>query len=441
MCSATRMSRNGPRGMLKEFGKAGLESAKETLSYYSKSGKDERRLVGASFFMGVVAAIYWYIIILYLDALEFGSVEIGLIFGIGTVAGVASLMLTGFLADKFGRKRLLLLGLMGDMIGLALFLSEKNLIVFIAACAIANFGGSIIQPSLMALLASKTSTSKVKVLYGLQGFSNQIGLTFAALAGMYLPGQLAIDETNGYWFVIAAGAAVAIVPILLVLRTSDSKGGGSENTFRGILRGFDSRIRRILIMFSLQNALIGLGAGLLVPWFPLIFQDGMGASNTQLALMFALSNIAVAFGWFVVPKFAEFRGSVVLVTVCQLASIGFMVAIPYSPYLAGAAILYMIRNVLMLIPIPVLNAYVINIAPENIRASFFALSQVSWMVPFAIAESMSGFLWADDYSKVGPFFACAGLYIAATLIFYFYFRGIKEPSDMTTPPRQSVKVA
>jgi MFS family permease len=431
-----------PIGSLKEFAKAGHESASESLSYYSKSGKDERRLITGSFFMGVVAAIYWYIIILYLNALEFGSVEIGLIFGLGTVAGVVSLLLTGFLADKFGRRNLLLLGLAGDMIGLALFLSEKNLIVFIAASVVANFGGSIIQPALMTLLAGKTTTSKVKVLYGLQGFSNQLGLTFAALAGMYLPGILPLDESTGYWYMIAAGAAFAIVPIVLVFLTSDARGGGTEvPTFRGILRGFDSRIRRILIMFSLQNALIGLGAGLLVPWFPLIFQDGMGASNTQLALMFALSNIAVAFGWFVVPKFAEFRGSVVLVTVCQLASIGFMVAIPYSPYLAGAAILYMIRNVLMLIPIPVLNAYVINIAPENIRASFFALSQVSWMVPFAIAESMSGFLWADDYSKVGPFFACAGLYILATLIFYFYFRGIQEPSDLTTPPRQSVKMA
>jgi MFS family permease len=431
---------SGLIGTLRGFGSAGKESGKETLSYYSKSGRDERRLVKASFFMGVVAAIYWYIIILYLNALEFGSVEIGLIFGLGTVAGVVSLLLTGFLADKFGRRNLLLLGLAGDMIGLALFLSEKNLIIFVVASMVANFGGSIIQPSLMALLASKTSRGKVKVLYGLQAFSNQLGLTFAALAGMYLPGQLDIAESTAYWYVIAAGAGVAIIPITLVLFTTDIRGGGVENTFRGIMRGFDSRIRRVLIMFSIQNALIGLGAGLLIPWFPLIFQDGMGASNTQLALMFALSNIAVAFGWFVIPKFAEFRGSVMLVTVCQLASIGFMLAIPYSPFLAVAAILYMIRNVLMLIPIPVLNAYVMNIAPENIRATFFALSQVSWTVPFAIAESMSGFLWSDDYSRILPFFLCSGLYIAATLIFYFYFRGIQEPSDLTTAPRQSKKI-
>jgi MFS family permease len=429
-----------PIGNLKEFAKAGYESANESLSYYSKSGKDERRLITGSFFMGIVSAVYWYIIILYLNALEFSSVEIGLIFGVGTVAGVVSLMLTGFLADKFGRKRLLMLGLAGDLIGLALFLSDKNLMTFIAASAIANFGASIIQPSLMALLASKTSTSKVKFLYGLQSFSNQLGLTFAALAGMYLPGQLDIGESTSYWYVIAAGAAFAIVPIILVFLTSDVRANGEVTTFRGLMRGFDSRIRRVLIMFSLQNALIGLGAGLLVPWFPLIFQDGMGASNTQLALMFALSNIAVALGWFVVPKFAEFRGSVVLISVCQLASIGFMVAIPYSPFLAVAAILYMIRNVLMLIPIPVLNAYVINIAPENIRASFFALSQISWTIPFAIAESMSGFLWSDDYSRVLPFFLCAGLYAAATLIFYFYFRGIQEPSDLTTPPGPSEKI-
>ena len=380
--------------------------------------------------MGIVAAAYWYILILYLNALEFGSVEIGLILGIGAVFGIVSLTISGVLADRFGRKRLLMLGLAGDAIGLALFLSEKDFVVFVAASSIANFSASIIQPSLMALLAGKTTVSRVKYLFGLQSFSNQIGMTIAALVGMYLPGQVDIDPSTVYWYVIGATAVLGIAPIVLTAFTKDERVANPEKrTIRGIVRAFDARVRKILVVFSLQYALLGMGAGILVPWFPLIFKEGMAATDTQLAIIFALSNLAVAFGWFVVPKFAEFRGSVMLITVCQLASIGVMLAIPYAPFLALAAVFYIVRNLLMLVPIPVLNAYIINIVPENIRATFMALSWIAWTIPFAIAEGISGYLWADDYTRVLPFFICAVLYIAGTLVFYLYFKNISEPVD------------
>ena len=420
--------------VINELTKAGLDGAKATLRYYSRSTQDERRLVGASFFMGAVAAAYWYILILYLDALEFGSIEIGLILGIGAVVGIVSLAFSGVLADRFGRKRLLMLGLAGDALGLALFLSEKNFGVFVLASSIANFSVSIIQPSLMALLAGKTTVSRVKYLFGLQSFSNQMGMTIAALVGMYLPGQVAVDASTVYWYVIAATAMLGAAPIILTAFTKDERKGSSDTwSFRGIMRSFDTRVKRILLMYSLQFALIGFGAGILVPWFPLIFKEGMASTDTQLAIIFALSNLAVAFGWFVVPKFAEYRGSVTLVTTCQLASIAVMLAIPYAPSLALATVFYVARNLLMLVPIPVLNAYIVNIVPENIRATFIALSTIAWTIPFAVAEGISGYLWADDYGRVLPFFLCGILYVIGTLVFYFYFRKISEPVDVPVP--------
>ena len=424
-------------GALRDLAVAGLESGKETFSYYSKSGKDERRLVGASFFMGVVAAAYWYIIILYLHALEFGSVEIGLIFGIGTVVSIFALLISGVLADRFGRKKLLILGLIGDAVGLAMFLSEKNFVVFVAASSVANFSASLIQPSLMALLAGKTTSSKVKYLLGLQSFSNQMGITIAALLGMYLPGLFDIDPSTGYWYVILATVAMGVVPVILTAFTSDTRTDGSQPTLRDMIRSFNPKIRRALVMFSAQNALIGMGAGILIPWLPLVFQEGLGATDGELAAIFALSNLVLAFGWFVVPKFAEFRGSVLLVAVCQTASIGFLLGIPYAPLLAIAAFFYIMRNLLMLVPVPVLNAYVMNIAPENIRATFFALGTLAWTIPFAVAEGISGYLWADDYTKVLPFYLCAAMYIAGTLVFYLYFRNISEPVEDAVPARQT----
>lgn len=412
--------------LFKGFARASHEGARETFRYYSGAERDAKRLVRASFFMGVTGGLLWYVLILYWNALGFGSKEIGFMGGVGTAAGVATLLVSGYLADKFGRKRLLVLGLVGTAAAFVLFLQEKNILVFTGAYGLSSLSGSLVQPSSAALLASKATPVKMKFLFGVQAFSNQIGLTLATFTGIFAPGFVnelyGAEVLDGYWYTFLVGAACAFAPIGMVMRVSEVPRGGER-----LLLKLGGRMSRLLLVFSLQNALIGFGAALLIPWFPLVFKEGMGATNTEVALMITLSNVAIAAGWFVVPKFAEFRGSVALVTVCQLASVGFMVAIPFFPNLLVAALLYTARSLLMLVPIPVLNAYLMNIVSEEVRASFFAISTFAWQIAFSAAYVVAGFLWADGYGSVMPFIYCGAFYVTGTLVFFAYFRRIAEP--------------
>ena len=401
----------------------------ETLHYYAKSSKDERRIINASFFMGVLSGVSWYVIALYWDALGFTSEEIGLIGGIGSAVGVISLLVSGFLADVFGRKKLLLLGLAGNAGGAALFLSSPDLVVFIIAESLISLGWSLTQPSVMALMASKASPTRLKFFFGLQGFSSQIAITLASATGIFFPGFLRdhfdLELTSGYWLVVLVAVISTIVPMFYIHKVSETKKSGEK-----LRLSFDRTARMRLIMYSLQNALIGVGAGFVIPWLPLVFQDGMGASSLELTAMVTAANIAIAISWFIIPKFAEARGSVLLIAACQIASVAFLLAIPYSAFsLLLVGFLFTARSVLMLVPTPVLNAYVMNIVNEEIRASFWAISQLTWTVAYAAAFAVSGYVWANDYSKPEPFIYCSIVYVISSLVFYFYFKGIAEPKD------------
>jgi len=408
------------------FARTSQEGARESVQYYRAAGRDERHLVRAAFFMGITGGLLWYVLILYWDATGFDSKEIGVIGGVGTGLGIATLAFSGYLADKFGRKRLLILGLLGNVAAFVLFLTEKNLAIFTIAYGLSSMSSSLVQPSSYALLASKARPVKMKFLFSIQSFSNQVGLTLAAFTGIFAPGFL-FDEydvavLDSYWYVFLVGAACAIAPLGFVLRVSEPP--VAWKTRKVDLGG---RVRNLLIVYCVQNAIIGFGAALLIPWFPLIFKEGMGASEAQVALMITLSNVAIAAGWLVVPRFAELRGPVMLITVCQLASVGFMVAIPFFPNLLVAALLYTARSLLMLVPIPVLNAYLMNIVNEDVRASFYSLSTLAWQAAFSGAYFLAGFLWADGYGSVLPFVGCGGLYVVGTLLFFAYFRRIEEP--------------
>jgi len=417
------------RGTIRGFATAGQAGAVETLHYYTKSSKDERRIINASFFMGVLSGVSWYVIALYWDALGFTSEEIGLIGGIGSAVGVISLLVSGFLADVFGRKKLLLLGLAGNAGGAALFLSSPDLVVFIIAESLISLGWSLTQPSVMALMASKASPTRLKFFFGLQGFSSQIAITLASATGIFFPGFLRdhfdLELTSGYWLVVLVAVISTIVPMFYIHKVSETKKSGEK-----LRLSFDRTARMRLIMYSLQNALIGVGAGFVIPWLPLVFQDGMGASSLELTAMVTAANIAIAISWFIIPKFAEARGSVLLIASCQIASVAFLLAIPYSAFsLLLVGFLFTARSVLMLVPTPVLNAYVMNIVNEEIRASFWAISQLTWTVAYAAAFAVSGYVWANDYSKPEPFIYCSIVYVISSLVFYFYFKGIAEPKD------------
>lgn len=415
--------------------RTGQDGAKATAKYYSKAGSEERKLVKASFYTGITGGILWYVLIYYWEFQSFTSQEIGLMGSIGFAVGSIGYLVGGYLADKLGRRQVTLIGLASTAIGLLLFLFEKNLAIYSVAYAFTSLGGALAWPSMTTLLAAKTSPSNMKFLYGIQGFVNQIGLTIATFLGIFGPSfldvQADVELSSGYLMVFGAAAVCAFVPLLYVSRVTET-----ERKPERLRLHFDRRMRKMLLVYSFQNALIGAGAALVIPWLPIVFKHGLGATDSWVAFIITLSNIVIAVGWFIIPHFANLRGSVALIVACQIASVVFLVLIPYSPILLVVALFYTIRSFLMLVPSPVLSAYIMNIVDERIRASFLSLSQLAWELAFSGAYFVAGYLWSNDYSKVEPFYYAGALYVVASLIFYFYFRNIKEATDATP----SVKV-
>ncbi|MEM4277424.1 MAG: MFS transporter [Thermoplasmata archaeon] len=400
-----------------------------SLRFYSSSGLEEKWLVKASFYVGITSAILWYVLILYWAALDFSSKEIGLMEGIGTAAGIVTYLLGGYLADKLGRRKLFLVGLFATAAGLLMFLGERSLVLFASAYTLTNIGGSLSWPCLTALMADKTGPQDMKYFFAVQGFSNQLGTTLAVFFGIFSPGWLndtyGIGLATGYHYVFLATLACSFVPIIYVFRVTEIKRSREK-----LLVHYTRPMLKMLGVYSFQNALIGVGAAFVIPWLPLIFKHGMGATDTEVALMVTFSSAVLAVGWLVIPKFAELRGSVVLIAACQIASVLPMVLIPYSPELLTATVLYTARNLLMLVPTPILNAYLMNVVAREIRASFLAISQVAWQLAFAPAAAIAGVAWRNDYSKVEPFFIGGTLYVVASLMFWAYFRRVRDPGDV-----------
>jgi MFS family permease len=347
---------------------------------------------------------------------------------VGTAAGLLTYLIGGYLADKLGRRLLFLAGLIATAIGLVIFVGERSFAPFVVAYTFTNIGGSLAWPCLTALMADKTSPADMKYFFSVQGFVNQMGTTLATFFGIFMPALLrdsyGTELVAGYGYVFLVTVVCSLVPIMYVLRVTEKNAKPEK-----LIVHFDRKMQKMLAVYAFQNGLFGVGAAFVIPWFPLIFERGMDANLYDVSLIITLSNIVLAVGWLVVPKFAEIRGSVVLVAVAQIASVVPFVLIPFTDSLIIVALLYTFRNFLMIVPMPVLNAYLVNVVSREIRASFLSLGQLAWMAGFAPAVAIAGHLWNDDYSKAEPFFYASALYIVATLIFWAYFKNITDPGD------------
>ncbi len=420
--------------MIASIARAGQDGARATAKYYAGSGHEERRLVRASFFTGITSGVLWYVLILFWASLGFSSEQIGLMGGLGSGVGVVTYLFGGYLADLLGRRRLFLVSLVFTAAGLIMFLTPRDLVVFTAAYSLTSMGSSLAWPSLTALMAEKTTPQNMKYFYGVQGFTNQIGQALAACFGIFGPwfleAKYGLRLSDGYTLVFLITALCAVPPVVYVLRVSESK-----RSRRHLLAHYDRRMQRVLAMYCLQNGMIGLGAAFVIPWLPVVFDNGMHASGLQVALMLTLSNAVLAAGYFIVPKLAESRGSVASATISQIASVVPLLLIPYSSaFLVAVAVLYAVRSLLMIVPTPLLNAYLMNVVPAEIRASFLALTQLAWQIPYFLGYIAAGYLWANNYSQTVPFYIAGGLYVAASLVFYVYFKNISETHTASRSP-------
>jgi len=98
----------------------------------------------------------------------------------------------------------------------------------------------------------------------------------------------------------------------------------------------------------------------------------------------------------------------------------FLLATPFSPTASIAAVLYVVRSMLMNMSSPLADSLLMNLVAQDERATASALNAVVWRIPNA-ASTVFG---AAVLSL--PFYLCTLLYIVSITLFYLLFRKVEQ---------------
>ncbi len=147
-----------------------------------------------------------------------------------------------------------------------------------------------------------------------------------------------------------------------------------------------------IFLLSLVQVLIGLGAGLFIPYTNLYFVQHLKASSWLFGLIDGGATALTALFTLAAPFLAKRLGRVNSIALTQLASIPLLLTIGLTTYLPLAAALYLFRQPLMDMSMGVLQVFSMEAVPEERRGMANSSYQASFQVAWALTASLGGII-------------------------------------------------
>ncbi len=391
------------------------------LSSYLGFKRDAYLLVAYSFFGWLGGNIAWFVLPFYFKSLGMDYSEIGTIFSISTLTQAVLLLFAGSITVKLRYRRSLLLALLLFLIARGLQVTSTRFEVLSVASALLGFGMALEGPALMSILSDEASDENRHYLFSLNSAMGTFGAGFGMLLGGVLPGVLKGDPYRATLLI-----AFFFIPlqIFLVFLVSPVAGGEAEGI--GFSRGLALRIGK----FSLPSALIGLGAGIIIPYMGLWFNRRFGAALSSIGGLFALQQFMMGFGTFILPAIADRLGSVRTIVAFNGSASGLIAGMPFLPSFQLSAVVYIIRTILMNIVNPIWDAFMMLFFPGGERPAALAIRNLSWTLTFGIGQYIGGYVF--DRSLTVPFLLTGALYGLSMATFWLLFAGEEPERGETT---------
>ena len=348
------------------------------------------------------------------------SGDVGLLLGVTGAAMVVTAIPLGLLADRLGRKRVLIWGLLGLPVTLVVFAFTTDLPTLLLASTAGGVSEGALLASWNALIADQTDANNRTPAFVLSFIVNAI----MGGIGMALPFVFpSLESLTGIDSVTMHNATFIVLAIVVFL---------SPFALRHVLRDYHDvhkekfalvpgKSRINLIKFTIPTCLIGLGAGFIIPLVPTWLFLKFGVPDTFSGPMLALSGVTMALASIGCSALAMYYGSVKAIVLTQGFSTIFMVAIPFVPGAALAATFYLGRATLMNMAGPLSDSFMMGvIAPED-RGVASAVDALVWRVPNSVTTVVGGAMLASgDY--ITPFLLAGVFYVVSIVIFFFFFK-------------------
>ncbi len=348
------------------------------------------------------------------------------------IAGVVCAIPAGRASDRFGRRTALLVsGVLcaGGTLVQVLYPVPGALV---PATFVTGACWTVAMVTGGPLLVETSSPNERNHLFGLQAAltigisfvgSNLGGLLPKLFGWLYGTGAEAAAALRGTLLVEVAVYLLALVPLLPMREERRANGRVSAaETFWPTFSN-PGLVLRLLI----PQALLGLGAGLVMPLQNVFMDRYLGATTAQIGLIFAASSALTGIGVLGAPLAARKWGRIRAATRSELASLPFLAVMGLVPNLGVYATASLIRSVLMNLANPLVSSFSLEVVDGRERATVNSLLNMVWSLGWALSGWAGGWIM-QNVSYTLPYGFTFVLYTVSILLFYHFFQTYDLPA-------------
>ena len=383
------------------------------------------------------------VLVFYLVSLGLTEAQVGLLLTLTLAGDMAISLLLTTRADRFGRRRMLIIGAI-LMVGAGIaFASTRNFLFLIIAGTIGVISPSghevgpflSIEQAALSHVVSARSRTEVFAWYTLAG---SVATALGALCGgtaAELAQKASLSNSGSYRLVVLAYAALGLALVFLFTRLSSSAEvaqSGTETTAAVSTKHFlgVGRSRSIILKLSSLFALDSFGGGFVVQsfaayWFYLRF----GVPSAKLGVIFFWANILAGISALVASRLASRIGLVKTMVVTHLPSNVLLILVPLMPNLALAVAVLLIRFSISQMDVPTRQSYTMAVVRPEERSAAGGITGVARTAGAAMSPIFAGLLVSRPLLVDVPFFIAGTLKIAYDLILYREFVSVRPPEE------------
>ena len=401
--------------------------------------------------VGIIVVLYN----LYLSALGYKADFIGLVLFMGAVGVGVAIFPAGICIDRFGGKWIMIWSsVLIGFAGAGQFLLRQPLPLLISAF-IAGIGAAFLVVVNAPFLTAHSDPEERSLLFS---FAIVISLVMTVL-GEVLGGVLPIWFRSQSWAMFSvptwfdhllvsqplarsyqlslllAGviAVPSFIPLFLMSNDRPSAPASAEEqqtsawswrAVRATIQGWQRMGMRVLVMnplvvMTLFFLLLGMGAGMIIPYFNLYFVQHLGASSALFGLIDGCANAFNALCTLLAPLLMLRIGRMRTLLLTRFISLPVMLIIGLTSWLPLAAFLYPLRQCLMDMSNGILQAFAMEVAARR-RGLANSSYQAAFQGSQAISAPLGGLLIVRvGYSAV--FVVAVTFYLLALLLLWGRF--------------------
>lgn len=363
---------------------------------------------------------------IYLKEKGFSETFVGNMLSVNNLSLALFSLIGAYLIGKVGRKKNFIFSSASMTIGMILLVLTDIPIVMIFSAILTGLGLSLKTTGESMFLSENSGPSERVFVFSMNFTAFNMGWMLSNLLGgilsnvfkRYFPYHTALI------MVLLLGALIAILSMLPVFFIRENRRGsirGLKECFLGyktILSGNSKAL-----CFLCFNAIIGLGAGMVVPFFSVYLKYSLHIDDATVGAIMAFAQFGCVLGGLLIPFMASKLGVHRSIVTCQLLSIPFLLSIAFPSSVLIVAVSFFVRSSLMNMANPLVQNLGMEMVHPLDRANLSSLMTLSNNITRAIGISAGGYIM-KNISYNMPYYFTVFFYLCSVFVFVRMYREV-----------------